>query len=57
MNCTCGSKMHYYEGEDEFSTNELHWFAQWTCDSCGRVIRDFEEDFSFPEDVKELVHG
>ena len=45
----CSSPMVYREGEDEFSTNELHWYAEWRC-TCGHVINDYEEEFEFPDD-------
>lgn len=45
----CQSQMEYHEGEDEFSTNELHWYAVWNCPSCGHSIRDYEEEFEFPD--------
>jgi len=50
LKCTCGAEMKYTEGEDEFGTNELHWYAQWDCPSCDRVVRDFEEEFIFPDE-------
>jgi hypothetical protein len=46
----CSSQMIYWEGEDEFSSNELRWYAQWTCPNCHHYIRDYEEDFEFPDD-------
>ena len=53
MKCPkCGSKMTYTEEEDEFSTNELHWFAVYQCE-CGNQIRDCEDEFEYPEDYPE----
>lgn len=54
MHCPkCGTRLlpalHYHEGEDEFSTNELHWFAEWRCPACGRVVREWEDEFMFVE--------
>lgn len=46
----CSSPMSYREGEDEFGTNELHWYAVWECDECSHVIRDYEDEFVFPVD-------
>jgi hypothetical protein len=43
--------MVYQEGEDEFDTNELHWWAAWGCDACGLYIRDFEDGFILPDDL------
>lgn len=40
--------MRYHEGEDEFSGDTLQWFAQWTC-ACGHAVRDYEDEFEFPE--------
>lgn len=58
MKCPkCQSTMTYSEGQDELSTNELHWYAQWTCDKCGHVIRDFEDDFEFPADGPSVSNG
>lgn len=40
----------YHEGEDEFGTNELHWYAEWHCPSCGHVVKDCEDEFMFVDD-------
>jgi hypothetical protein len=40
--------MTYREGEDEFGTNELHWYAVWECHECRHVIHDYEDEFKFP---------
>ena len=45
----CPSQMSYQEGNDEFNTNELHWYAQWVCPNCAHVIRDYEDSFEFPD--------
>lgn len=41
----CGGSMTLYEGEDEFSTNELHPYSQLICKSCCHIIHDWEDEF------------
>lgn len=51
MDCpACRAPMEYFEGEDEFGTNELHWYAEWFCPACDYFIRDFEDEFEFPKE-------
>lgn len=50
MKCSCGAAMIYREGEDEFSGDELQWYALWECPACNNIIRDHEENFEFPAD-------
>lgn len=44
-----GSPLEFFEGEDEFGTNELHWYAEWRCPKCAFLIRDYDDEFVFPE--------
>ena len=47
----CGSKMRYYEGEDEGSGDVLFNYLQLECKSCDHVVHDWNDDFVWPDDA------
>lgn len=46
----CNSPLVYREGEDEYNSNELHWYAINECTKCEYLIQDYDNDFQFPDD-------
>ena len=37
-------------GEDEKSDGLLYQYEEWTCDGCGRVVDDWDDDFVSPQE-------
>ena len=54
MKCPkCSAPMTFFEGEDEFGTNELYPYHEWRCSTCSHVVHDYDDEFEYPEDVRQ----